>query len=532
MKKFHFLNDYENSMINERQATALFEKCYKFQELHPIVLPFRLVSKNLSIMSLLRPVLKMYNPGVIRINAGERSVITVDEFSTILQMLGPHPEYCGTLYLEQFVPFSGSWHISDDVLRDIYTVPLGSIFSILNFVGHYVQMNETLVISRPELQGSDAQEIYKNITSLFCELDWAIHYNRLLEILKNATKGFDLVREAFWHGKLVIIAQLVWRYSEMGWPRVDAKWGTLTSQFLKSHKPENIPPSVMTMILEFMDLYEALHEEELISSLEDIATTRKIQSMYPEFKIIGGDFSDRIQSWKHLLSRTKNAIFDPPVGVITVKELLDWWGGYLDLKTVLLVNPIFSRPIMVKHDGGISRFNSLNDLLSGLVYIMSSECGIFNEESGQLINMSGTRLTIVKSLARLIASAIIYKGHTGLPLKDFSLELVAKRKLLKVRPRRLAQLRNMLGLSNIWRFIPPAMIRAPTSMELTTPTSEESSAFPESLAFPRSSAFPGLPAIAPFAQSHDSLSNLTVPTAPIVLLMTIIMVLIPLMLSF
>jgi hypothetical protein len=421
LKKYQLHRDYQMIKLSNEQSEALFERFFPFSELHPLMLPFRLVNANSRLVQRVAPQLKFYNPGVINLYPNNRNCFSAAQMRDILTILGPHPEYCGeyhVLLLARSISPHRSWELYSNVLGRYVPEQEYCVYEVIAYI--YRNIVDHRQLARPQLSYHlfDTDFLYNCVEEFLGSSNWQHYYKRILDHLRTVSRSLDPVRRSLWHGKLLYIAM----------NRVD-KCGSLSSinektllvlrapiiNFLTEHEVDDIPPFIMKQILQWT------HKKRLFigytgnRGFEE--AVKRLNILYPVFSSLGGQLSDYVSAWRFYLHTVGGGTLAIPNGPQNLSALISWWGSYGRLGNRILVNPTFKKHILISWpDGRIVECLTIWCFLENFTQMLWSDPGIF-VGTGQFRRLALTAHqedpVLWKAIARTVASNILYRGYVG-----------------------------------------------------------------------------------------------------------------------
>lgn len=212
--------------------------------LHPIMLPFRLVYKNRHMAKAMVPHLATYDPGLIIIDQDEPGYFTLQHMKIILQVMGPHPEYCGdyaTARLIDRMNYPNNWRLSVELLIPEIPKCRSSIFDGLQETYKMAMEHRQINLYRPDPKDfTDAIIVSDLMVKLVSLENWVPYYRELFEILKRVCSDFIPARKALWHATLLNLALRVHGPRNPTATRM-GEINDISVEFFSSYKSREIP---------------------------------------------------------------------------------------------------------------------------------------------------------------------------------------------------------------------------------------------------------------------------------------------------
>jgi hypothetical protein len=353
LEGYHFREDYQKTQLDSKQSLELFKSYFPRRELHPIVLPFRLVSANRVLAEKVGKKIEEYNTGVITLDGPAPMYFATKHMRIVLAGLGAEPALCGDYNVHvrfSLLKFPSSWEFTENVLERLNWRSEWLILKVIGQVYHTLIAEGLLRVEEPLVGTPKVLPIYQEMKDLVGGMDWQNKYLRILVLINEAMGDFSPARKALWHGKLLYVTiACVRNYGPvLHHDEFDADFiSKMVKEFIFAHEPDEVPPFIMRSILNFMRFCSKTYHFRDDQSFN--TKVMRLYELYPGLKgLESSDLKDSISNWKYYL-RDRHPVckLSIPDDLHESDDFIKWWGDYKNIEEVVLVSPKLAVPVMM-----------------------------------------------------------------------------------------------------------------------------------------------------------------------------------------
>ncbi|PJF20028.1 hypothetical protein PSACC_00192 [Paramicrosporidium saccamoebae] len=389
--KYDLAERFESVSLDSRQAQKLVDSFISYPDYHPLVLPFKLVSKSNCLVEAMKSYWHLYRPGIISLSP-EVPPLPSDQLKIVLSNLLEHPEWCGNrLTASQASSLFMDWDLR------------GAKPAIIEN-GLFWEIARRF---HTESQSRYSTNAHANEFAELGQENWLQQYDNLLSILHQSWEGLCDARRALWHGRLLVVTLRMA-------PQDVVRKREIIRDFLLGHTISQIPPVIMDDILTWTTVNKTIYYRTENKSM--LATTKAVHRLYPQYWSLSDDIDDHRVVWRsYLRSCAKVYRLTAPRDM----ELIKWWGSYDKLARVLLMSP--KVPAVTFNSVTCESVVCLLEEMSSLLWKT-----IKLEDFSRKFIPSAEEQVVWRAFARTAASNILYRGQLGFPLPELSHWLCAK----------------------------------------------------------------------------------------------------------
>jgi hypothetical protein len=415
---YYLDKDYGRAKIGLANSIALFEHFFPWEELHPLVLPFGLVSSCYHLFIQVSSSLDRYKPGVISLKGHRTNYFGEEHMRQILRTLILNPVFCGstlTFLRAQSLGYTDSWRINPRALDQSAEPPKFCILEVVEGMYNDFLENRAVRVINPRPECYDAKFISDYFREILYTKNWFNFHEKVQSHIRQITFKLDASRRALWHAKFLLLTfGPLDRRGDVNkpTPKILDFLVSVVKNFLMEHDPRDVPPFLRGQILRCIVMCGvAIPVRTPNHRLED--AMRLFRKLHPYQRVLVPDISTAIEIWQYVMHNAGSHLLQIPTEPQDFDNVVDWWGSYKDLGKVLLVDPELPIPITFMESGAQNtKCITIQCLLANITRMLSSGRAQRDDEC------------LWKALARTIASNFLYLGELGfgthaLPLEWF-----------------------------------------------------------------------------------------------------------------
>lgn len=404
---------YRNAKLTTQQCQAIVARYMEDKKSHQVLLPTEMLNNNADCLDAVRPRWAQYEPGVISVASG--TAFTEAEEHQLLSRLGEHPEQCGTsgtaLLARSRATFVNNWEMWHDLHGSLWSPP--SIIFLL--IDMHLSKNikyDVRLMCHKDVSTCLFTTTVTNWNHTLQPSRSSKHLKSLFKELEQATVHLSRQRQILWELKLVLVQiPILLRRYILDYSLYHLRLATiLLQQIIAKSELDDLPEYLLVPLLQ---------EAKFIIYIDSSSIEHKLQALHQRLDLdfcIGGTFETRLLAWKKFLWNRRAPKKQPPVpALISVEEVLLWWGDFDDLSHVLYQNPQFDQPwtIRIPSAAQISQsvmVDSFSKLLALINPILMSQVMALGLLDLATVKASLTQIeeNICRGFARSIAASILY----------------------------------------------------------------------------------------------------------------------------